>query len=110
MRILELTDLPSTEVDRFGSVGFRVSGVVTLTRCRISVVRLHPGGHIGRHEAVGHQIFAPITGEARVRGDGDRSVTLTPGQAVWWTPGEAHDTTSATGATAVVIEGELQTP
>ena len=74
----------------------------------VGVLRLDAGGCIGRHPTVQRQILLLVEGDASVSGDvGQPSVELTPGQAAVWEPGESHETTSRTGMTALVIEGDF---
>ena len=66
-----------------------------------AVFRLAPGARIARHPADVPQILAVI--EGTVEADGE---AIDSGTAVFWEKGEEHETTSAAGATVIIIEGE----
>lgn len=48
-----------------------------------------------------------MSGGATVSGDDDVDIALRPGQAVIWAPDEDHETISAEGMVAFVIEGAI---
>jgi quercetin dioxygenase-like cupin family protein len=110
MRVLDLTDLPRRPVTDFGSVGFAVSPVGRGAETHHVVLALEPGGVIGRHDAVGRQLLAVLAGDAVVSGADGVPVPLVVGQAALWEPGESHETRSAGGMTALVVEGDLEVP
>lgn len=89
---------------RFGSQGFTVAPLV---RAADSVVclRVAAGGRIGRHPAVGRQVFALVDGEGVAIGADGIEQPVCAGQAVVWESGEEHETRTTRGLTAVVIEG-----
>lgn len=70
----------------------------------VVVVDLEAGGRIGRHPAVSWQLLVVVAGSGEVCGEDGRPVVVTAGQAALWSPGEEHETTTATGLTAVVLE------
>ena len=108
MRILDALALPGKAVTRFGSEGFTARTVASGDSVHVGVLRLDAGGCIGRHPTVQRQILLLVEGDATVTGDvGQPSVELAPGQAAAWEPGESHETTSQTGMTALVIEGDF---
>jgi quercetin dioxygenase-like cupin family protein len=71
-----------------------------------AVFRVAPGGRIVRHPATFAQILAVLEGSGEVSGADGVAQPIEPGQAVFWHAGEEHETTSATGLTALIIEGE----
>ena len=71
-----------------------------------AVFRVAPGGRIARHPAAVPQILAVLEGSGEVSGDGGVAEPIAVGEAVFWSQGEEHETTSAPGLTALVIEGE----
>jgi quercetin dioxygenase-like cupin family protein len=75
-----------------------------------AVFRLDAGGAIRRHPAAVPQILAVIAGEGEVSGADGVFHPVAAGDAVHWAAGESHETRSATGLTAVVIEGPGVTP
>jgi quercetin dioxygenase-like cupin family protein len=71
-----------------------------------AVFRLAPGGRIGRHPATVPQILAVLEGGGEVCGADGVAEPIGPGEAVYWQKGEEHETTSATGLTALIVEGD----
>ncbi|MDX6253061.1 MAG: hypothetical protein QOF10_6421 [Kribbellaceae bacterium] len=108
MEILDLQTSPGEAVSRFASSGFTAATVGRIQGGHLAWLRLTAGGRIGRHPAVGHQLLLLVSGDATVSGHDDVSVELIPGQAAVWAPGELHQTVSAGGMSAFVIEGSLE--
>ena len=104
MRIIDCSSQAGTDDERFGSHGFNATPLVRHA-ATAAILRLAPGGAIGRHPAVGHQVFAVIDGSGTVNGEDGVEVAIQAGQAVVWAPNESHETRSETGLTAVVTEG-----
>jgi quercetin dioxygenase-like cupin family protein len=71
-----------------------------------AVFRLAPGGRIARHPATYPQILAVLDGSGEVSGASGAAEPIESGEAVFWPAGEEHETRSATGLTALIIEGE----
>ncbi|PUA79957.1 cupin domain-containing protein [Nocardioides currus] len=107
MRILTLADLPRRTVDAHHSTGFTVGAFGLSADAHLVAVTLAPGGVIGRHPAVGRQLLVVLSGEAQVCGHEDVVRTIGVGEAAVWEPGEAHETRSATGMLAMIVEGDL---
>ena len=107
MRILRLDDVPRRTIDANGSTGFDVGALGITADASLVVVRLRPGGRIGRHPAAGRQLFVLVSGDARVAGADGVPVDLAPGQAAVWEPDEAHETRTVGGLTALVVEGDV---
>ena len=71
-----------------------------------AIFRFEPGGRLRRHPATYPQILAILEGSGEVSGaDGDDE-PIEAGEAVFWHEGEEHETKSAAGLTALIIEGE----
>lgn len=107
MRILELDALPQRSLDAHGSVGFQVGAFGITADAHLVTVRVRAGGVIGRHPAAGRQLLAVLTGDAVVSGASGETVSIGPGQAAVWEPGELHETRSEHGLLALVVEGDL---
>ena len=75
-----------------------------------AVFRLAPGGRIVRHPATVPQILAVLEGNGEVTGSDGVAQAIGPGEAVFWEAGEEHETTSATGLTALILEGDALEP
>ena len=71
-----------------------------------AVFRLEPGGCIARHPALVPQILAVLEGSGEVSGADGVFEPIGPGEAVFWPQDEEHETTSAAGLTALIVEGD----
>ena len=107
MRILDLAALPHRPIDANGSHRFSVGAFGISADAHLVAVTLAPGGVIGRHPALGRQFLVVLDGEAEVSGADGTVQSLTRGQAAVWEPGESHETRSAGGLTAMIVEGDL---
>jgi quercetin dioxygenase-like cupin family protein len=107
VRILDLGDLPHRPIEAHGSRGFSVGAFGLSADAHLVAVSLAPGGVIGHHPASGRQLLVVLDGEAEVSGSDGASRRLSRGQAAVWEPGELHETRSATGLTALIVEGDL---
>ncbi len=74
--------------------------------CQAAVFRLAAGGRIVRHPATVPQILAVLEGSGEVSGADGVAQPIGPGEAVFWEAGEEHETTSATGLTVLILEGD----
>ena len=70
-----------------------------------AIFRIAPGGRIARHPADVPQILAVLEGEGEVSGADDVFEPINAGEAVYWPQGEEHETRSAVGLTALIVEG-----
>jgi quercetin dioxygenase-like cupin family protein len=71
-----------------------------------AIFRFAPGGRLARHPATVSQILAVLEGSGEVSGADGAFEPIAAGEAVFWAQDEEHETTSAVGLTALVIEGE----
>lgn len=107
VEIVCFDDEVSIPVTEFGS-RFRIAPLVgNDSRARVELIRIPPGGSIGRHPAAASQLFAVVIGSAWVRGGDGAGRTIAAGYGALWAAGEEHVTRSEHGATAVCIEGDL---
>lgn len=107
MRVLDLAELPHRPIEAHGSRGFSVGAFGLGADTHLVSVALAAGGRIGRHPAVGRQLLVVLSGDAEVSGAEGTVRTLAPGQAAVWEPGEQHETRSARGLSALIVEGDL---
>ena len=107
MRVVSLDAVPRRAVDAHGSTGFTVGALGLTEEAHLVVVRLRPGGTIGRHPAAGRQLLVVVSGDATVSGADGQGVAIGPGQAAVWEPGESHETSSTGGLTGFVVEGNV---
>lgn len=70
-----------------------------------AVFRLAPGGRIARHPASCPQILAVLEGSGEVSGASGVAEAIGPGEAVFWEEGEEHETATAAGLAALILEG-----
>ena len=71
-----------------------------------AIFRVAPGGRLARHPATLPQILAVLEGSGEVSGEDGVAEPIAAGEAVFWSQGEEHETRSASGLTALIIEGE----
>jgi quercetin dioxygenase-like cupin family protein len=72
---------------------------------QVAVFRLAPGGRIPRHPATLPQILAVLAGSGEVSGADGVDEPIETDEAVFWQAGEEHEAKTATGMTAVIVEG-----
>ena len=107
MEIVRFDDEVSRPVADFGS-DFRIAPLVgSGSSARVELIRIPPGGSIGRHPASAAQLLAVVAGSAWVSGADGVGRTIDAGYGALWAAGEEHETRSRHGATAVCIEGQL---
>jgi quercetin dioxygenase-like cupin family protein len=70
------------------------------------VIEIGPGGVVGRHPAVVAQLFVVVRGTGWVSGADGLRIQISAGEAVFWEPGEEHESGSDEGMTALVVEAE----
>lgn len=94
-------------IDRYESVNAKIARIMrTPGSVQIGCIHVGAAGVVGYHPAVCPQLFLVVGGEGWVCGEDRKRIPLKPGQAVFWTTGEGHESGSDTGMTALVIEGE----
>lgn len=98
------------QISKFNS-DFIMSRIIqTEHAVHIGCMHLEAGGVIGYHQAVTPQLLLILVGEGTVRGDKDEYVNVQAGDAVFWNKEEWHETKTASGLTAIVIESEELNP
>ncbi len=74
----------------------------------VACITLEPGGLLGRHQAVGDQLFLVISGNGIASGGDGQFQPIQSGTAALWRSGEEHETRAGPGGlVALVIEGTL---
>jgi quercetin dioxygenase-like cupin family protein len=109
VKIVKFAPEVAKAVTDHGSCGLSVVPMVRTEQAFVACLRLTPGGLIGRHEATGRQVLAVVEGDAVVSGADGVEQDVSPGEAAIWEAGETHQTRSANGLTAIVIEGDITT-
>ena len=95
---------PGREIDNYGSRGLRALGLVRAEAVAVTMLRVAAGGEIGRHPAVGDQLFVVASGRGSVCGGDGEWHPIAAGQAAYWRDGEEHTTRADEDLTAVVVE------
>ncbi|SDC63612.1 cupin domain-containing protein [Shouchella lonarensis] len=98
------------KVTHFDSHFIMTKLVMTDSATHVGMVYLEPGDMIGFHETVVNQLLLVIDGEGEVRGETGSSFPISAGEAVFWEKGEGHETKTAVGLTALVVESETLQP
>ena len=86
---------------------FTISRLAHTRGIHVGCMRLGPGGAVGYHQAASHQILAVVEGVGWTRGEGPERTPIAAGQAVYWQPGEWHETGTDVGLVAIVVEGDV---
>jgi hypothetical protein len=103
MRTFRFDASLATHVSQFGS-DFAISRLFHSGDLHVGCMRLGPGGVIGVHAAAAPQLLAVVEGEGWVRGTDETRTPISAGGAVFWSEGEMHETGTATGLVAIVVE------
>ena len=103
-------ELPRREIDRFDSVGVAMDFLPDAVAAHggevtsVHVAHVAAGGTLGRHPATRRQVFAVVSGDARVVVGDDAPADLGAGQCAFWESGEVHQTWAVTDVVAVIVE------
>jgi quercetin dioxygenase-like cupin family protein len=98
---------PGREVTRYGSVSVHATGLLRHDAVAVAVtmLRVAPGGEIGRHPAPVEQLFVIVAGSGEVCGGDGVWQNVHTGQWVAWGAGEEHTTRAGTdGLAGLAIE------
>ena len=102
---------PEHPITHFDSQGATITGVAQCSGdVRVSLLRLDVGGIVGEHPATSTQVFLVVAGSGWVRSRNEERRPIEAGRAAVWDAGEAHESGSDVGLTAVVIEAETLEP
>jgi len=90
----------------YGSEGLRATRIAEGDgQVHLTCLSVEPGGVIGTHPAADTQLSLIMAGEGWVAGPDDEQVPIITGWGVRWDAGESHSSGTATGLTALAIEG-----
>ena len=105
MKLFDLEHAEARQIAHFGSQRATAAPLtVPQGDTHVVRIRLEPGGVLGRHAGQLDQLFVIVEGEGFTSGaDGDPT-PVGAGTAVYWPAGEAHETRTETGLTALVVE------
>ena len=111
MEIIDLGRADGHPIEKFGSKGARHHPLGhTEGDSALGLITLEADGLLGRHPAVGDQLFIVVEGEGWVAGEDDTRIDIEAGQSVVWRAGESHASGTSTGMTALVIEARAVRP
>ncbi|NJJ38756.1 cupin domain-containing protein [Paenibacillus apii] len=98
------------KITQFNS-DFTMSRIVQTDKpAHIGCMHLEENGVVGYHQAVVPQLLIIIKGEGDVRSKDEEYIKVQAGDAVFWEKGEWHETKTASGLTAIVIESDELKP
>jgi mannose-6-phosphate isomerase-like protein (cupin superfamily) len=95
-------ELPSREIEHFGSSGFVHTRAARGETFQVSLVALD--GVIGGHETPSRQLLVVVSGRVTCA-TRDEEVEVGVGEAVEWQEGEWHETRSLESSRLLLIEG-----
>jgi quercetin dioxygenase-like cupin family protein len=99
------------EITQHGSVGVTLSRILHVTReAYIRCFHLSAGGVVGYHQALTPQLFLVVNGTGWVRDESNTRFIIQVGQAAFCAKGEWHESGTADGMMAIVVEGENLDP
>ncbi len=105
MRVL---DVPVGPLASYGSTGASLLRAARVGQPQdgfaVDVVRLAPGGTVGRHPTRLWQLFLVVEGTGWVSGADDVRRPVAAGGAALWEPGEEHASGTDHGLLAVVVQ------
>jgi mannose-6-phosphate isomerase-like protein (cupin superfamily) len=102
---VHVVQLPSREIEHFGSAGFTHTRVARGETFQVSLVTLD--GVIGGHDAASRQLLVVIAGRVACS-TREETVELGVGEAVVWQEGEWHETRSLEQSKLLIVEGEWE--
>ncbi|MEV6205741.1 cupin domain-containing protein [Kitasatospora sp. NPDC051914] len=93
-------------IDRFGSTGATATRIAAGEGAvHLACLTVEAGGIVGAHPAPVDQLFLVVAGEGWVAGPDGRRIPVSAGDGVRWEAGEVHASGTATGLTALALEG-----
>lgn len=106
MEIYKFTKESGNHITQFNS-NFTMTRIGMLEKTvHIGYMYLEKNGNIGNHQAVTPQLLLIINGEGCVKGKEGTFKEVRTGDAIFWDKGEWHETKSANGMIALVLESE----
>lgn len=107
MRLVWRPVAAGSAITRFGSEGAEHAPLArALGESVLGLIRIDPNGRVGRHPAKICQLAYIVAGSGMVSGDDHAKLEVEAGDAVLWSPGEQHETTSDHGMILLIIEAE----
>lgn len=111
MRLYRFDEGAAKTISAYGSAGLSMARVVRGEGAfSLGCMYVSGGGAVGGHEAPVAQLFLVVAGGGSVRAgaseaEAGEAIAVGPGTAVFWEPGEWHETAAGEGGlTALVLE------
>jgi hypothetical protein len=105
MRLYRFDAEAGRPIADFGSAGLVIAPVArSAGAAQVVAMWLAAGGSVGRHPAVGGQLFLVTQGAGWVEGGDGVRQAVCAGQAAWWEDSETHAAGTESGMAALVIE------
>jgi hypothetical protein len=111
MKFYQLGPQAGRPITAFGSVNVAITPIQRASgQVQIGCLHIGPQGRVGYHQAVGPQLFLVMQGSGWVRDETSERIAICAGMAAFWADGEWHESSSDSGMTVIVIEGETLDP
>jgi hypothetical protein len=111
MDIFRFDSAAGRAITQYGSVNVILSRILQVNvEASIRCFHLGAAGVVGYHQATTPQLFLVVNGIGWVRGESNERLAISAGQAAFWQKDEWHESGTAHGMMAIVIEGEKLEP
>ena len=109
MEFYKFTTESGHHITEFNSNFYMKQVMMIDEEAKIGLIQLNENGVIGYHQAVTPQLLLIIQGEGLVRSYSEKFYSLQPGEAVFWTQDEWHETKTEKGLIGLIIESKIIT-
>ncbi|MFJ7405560.1 MULTISPECIES: cupin domain-containing protein [unclassified Lysinibacillus] len=105
MKIYQFSKDSGNAINNYNSHdSFYTKIMKTVEPTNIGFIYIEAGGVVGLHEAPVPQLFIVIQGEGWISGKDREKLLVKQGEGICWQEGEAHESGSDKGLTALVIQ------
>ena len=106
MKVFRLDEIEGKNITQYDSTMIMKKILMTDEPSHVGIGELKAGGLMGYHDATLPQMLLIIEGKGWVRTGTDDKERVTKGDAVFWSKGEGHETSTTTGLVAIIVESE----
>ena len=111
MRLFRFDVAIGHSITQFNSHDAIIAGIQRGSmQIQLGCLYLRVGGVLGAHPATTRQLLLVVAGSGWVRSGAEEQRRIMTGQAVYWEPGEEHETATDTGLTAIILESDSLEP
>ena len=111
MKVFRFDAETTRAITQYSSRGLTMSPILRMDGpARVDIMYFAPDGLVGGHETRANQLFLIVHGNGWVRARDHGPIAISAGQAAFWTAGEWHESGTAQGMTAIVVEGAAVDP